>query len=92
MARRKTMVDLSSGPVSFDEFRKMLAEVLLIEEERIIPEASFVTDLFVDSLRWVEMALSIEQLGVEMPSEAFWEIQTVGDAYNTYMGHFVTGS
>lgn len=86
------MVDMGLGPVSFDEFKKILADVLLIEEEKIIPEASFVADLFVDSLRWVEMALRIEQLGVEMPSEAFWEIQTVGDAYEAYMGHFAVGT
>lgn len=86
------MVDMSLGPVSFDEFKKILAEVLLIEEERITPEASFITDLFVDSLRWVEIVLSIEQLGVEMPSEAFWEIQTVGDAYESYMSYFAVGA
>lgn len=71
--------------ISFDEFKKVLANVLLIEEEKLVPETSFTADLYVDSIRWVEMALRIEQLGVEMPAEAFWEIQTVGDAYEYYV-------
>ncbi len=71
--------------ISFDEFKKVLANVLLIEEEKLVPETSFTADLYVDSIRWVEMALRIEQLGVEMPAGAFWEIQTVGDAYEYYV-------
>lgn len=86
------MAEMSPRPVSFDEFKKILAEVLVIEEEKIVPEASFITDLFVDSLRLVEIVLRIEHLGVEMPSEAFWEIQTVGDAYESYMSHFAAGT
>ena len=78
-------MEANQGPVSYDEFRKILADVLLVEEERIVPEASFTTDLFVDSLRLVELVLTIERLGAEIPSEKFWEIQTVGDAYDTYV-------
>jgi acyl carrier protein len=81
-----------SGPnaISYDEFRTLLSDVLLVEEERIVPEASFATDLFVDSLRLVELVLSIERLGAEIPSEKFWEIQTVGDAYDVYV-RYATG-
>ena len=81
------MVERTSERMSFDEFKKVLANVLLIEEEKLIPETSFTADLYVDSIRWVEMALRIEQIGVEMPAEAFWEIQTVGDAYEYYVNH-----
>jgi acyl carrier protein len=77
----------SQTPISFDEFKRFLAEVLLIEEEKLSPEASLVNDLYVDSLRWVEMALRVEQLGVQMPTEAFWDIHTVGDAYEAYVKH-----
>ena len=81
------MVERNAERISFDEFKKVLANVLLVEEEKLIPETSFTADLYVDSIRWVEMALRIEQLGVEMPAEAFWEIQTVGDAYEYYANH-----
>lgn len=70
--------------VSFDEFKTLLSEVLLIGEDKLVREASFVNDLSVDSIRWVEMAVRIEQMGVAIPTEAFWEIQTVGDAYDFY--------
>lgn len=86
------MVERAPEPMSFDEFKKVLAGVLLIGEEKITPEASFTTDFCVDSIRWVEMALRIEQLGVKMPSEAFWEIQTAGDAYEYYVNHFAVSA
>jgi acyl carrier protein len=84
------MAATGSGPISYDQFRKTLAEVLLVEEERITPQASFTKDLYVDSLRLVELVLTIEQLGAEIPSERFWEIQTVGDAYGVYV-QYATG-
>jgi hypothetical protein len=34
------------------------------------------------------MALSIEQLGVTMPADAFWAIETVGDAYDYYLENY----
>ena len=82
-----TMTEINPAPISFDEFSKFLADVLLIEVERITPQASFVVDLCVDSLRWAEMALRMCKLGVEIPTEVFWEIQTVGDAYQVYLKH-----
>jgi acyl carrier protein len=72
------MSNSSNEKLSFEEFSKVLAEVLLVPEERITREASFTTDLTVDSIRWVEMALSIEQMGVQVPTEAFWDINTWG--------------
>ena len=84
------MTEASSRPIPYEEFRKILADVLLVEEERIVPEASFTKDLFVDSLRLIELVLSIERLGAEIPSEKFWEIQTVGNAYDVYV-QYATG-
>lgn len=74
-----------SEVMSFDDFKKVLAEVLAVSEEKVTPEASFITDLAVDSIRMVEMVLMIEELGVKIPPEAAWKIQTVGDAYSYYM-------
>jgi len=84
------MAETGSGPIPYDEFRTMLSEVLLVEEERITPEASFTKDLYVDSLRLIELVLTIERLGAEIPSEKFWEIQTVGNAYDVYV-KYATG-
>jgi len=81
------MASSSGKTLSFEEFRKLLAEVLLIEEEKLRPEASFANDLYVDSLRWADMALRIEEIGAQIPTEAFWDIQTVEDAYRAYLGY-----
>lgn len=80
----------SQEPMSFNEFQEFLAGVLLVEPEQLSPEASLINDLYVDSLRWVEMGLRIERLGVEIPTEAFWDIHTVGDAYELYVTHLAT--
>ena len=82
------MSDITTTAMSFEEFKKMLAEVLLTGEDRLTPEASFINDLCVDSIRWLEMALTIERLGVQIPAEALWDIQTVGDAYQYYLNNF----
>lgn len=78
------MAEAVRGPLSFDEFKKILAEELLVSEDMLSPEASFITDLAVDSIRLVEMLLRLEELGVPIPPEVAWEIQTVGDAYKYF--------
>lgn len=86
------MVLTSSTPISFEEFRHLLSEILLIDEEQLTPSASFVDDLYVDSLRWAEMAIRIEDLGAQIPTEAFWEIDTVQGAYDCYRSHLAKAS
>jgi acyl carrier protein len=76
------------SPITLEEFKKMLADVLLVSEDKLTPEASFLNDLLVDSIRWLELALSIERLGVRIPTEALWDIQTVGDSYRYYLKSF----
>ncbi len=74
----------SKGPITFREFQHMLAGVLQVEEEQLVPEASFVTDLMVDSIKLVELMLGLEENGINIPMEAAWDVQTVGDAYRVY--------
>jgi acyl carrier protein len=81
------VVKTKSNSITYDEFTRVLADVLLVHQEKLTPETSFTNDLFIDSLKMVEMALRIEQLGVSIPTEAYWEIQTVGDAYEAYSNH-----
>lgn len=75
----------TNSPMSFDEFKEILSEVLMANPDRLVREAYFITDLAVDSIRMVELLLRIEELGLKIPPEAAWEIQTVGDAYNYYL-------
>jgi acyl carrier protein len=72
------------GKYSFDEFRKLVAEELLVDEEEITPKTTF-TDLRVDSVRMVDMMLRLEEQGIRIPWEAGWQIETVGDAYRFYL-------
>ncbi len=71
-------------PLSFEEFQHMLADVLQMDEEKLIPEASFVNDLMVDSIKLVELMLGLEENGINIPMEAAWDVNTVGDAYRVY--------
>lgn len=76
-----------SVPISFEEFRQLIARELQIDEAKVVPEASFVEDLMADSIRLVELMLRLEDQGIQIPLEAAWEIRTVGDAYRLYREH-----
>ena len=70
------------GTLRFEDFRRFLSETLDVSEEMLQPEASFLTDLAIDSLRMVELVLHLEaRLGMTIPVEEAWNIQTVRDAY-----------
>jgi len=70
--------------ITFEEFRRIIAEELDVDENRVVPEASFVEDLMADSIQLVEMMLRLEELGVAIPMEKAWQVRTVGDAYRLY--------
>ena len=77
----------SAKLLSFDEFKTFLSDILGVASVAIDRDTHFMGDLAVDSLKLVEMILQFElELGIEVPTDAAWEIQTVGDAYNYYVG------
>jgi acyl carrier protein len=69
----------------FDEFKRILARELRLDEKRVVPEASFITDLRVDSTRVVDTMLRLEDRGIDIPLELAWQIETVGDAYQAML-------
>lgn len=73
-----------SDPITFEEFRRLIATELNVEESRVVPEASFVEDLFADSIRLVELLLHLGERGVTIPLQEAWSVRTVGDAYHLY--------
>lgn len=75
------------GPVTFEEFRKLIARELHVKEALVKPETSFVDDLFADSIRLVEMMLRLKEEGITIPMEEAWNVRTVGDAYRIYSSH-----
>ena len=76
--------DLTKDPVPFEEFRHIIAEELQVETGKVVREASFVDDLLADSIQLVELMLHMEEMGISIPVEAAWEVETVGDAYRVY--------
>jgi acyl carrier protein len=82
----------SKGPVTFEEFKYMLVDILQVDEEKVIPDASFVSDLMVDSIKLVELMLGLEENGINIPIEAAWDVQTVGDAYRVYKESMTGGN
>lgn len=74
-------------PLSFEAFQAILADLIDADVSRLRPEAYFITDLGLDSLRMVEVLLRLEELGVEISPDLAWRIHTVGDAYRYYREH-----
>ena len=72
--------------LSFDEFKAFLSDIFGVASIVLDRDTHFMGDLAVDSLKLVEMILQFElELGIEVPTDAAWEIQTVGDAYDYYI-------
>lgn len=78
---------MSSAPaLSFEQFQEFLSNALGIAQVTLTPDASFMNDLAVESLKMAELIVQFEhQLGIKIPSDMPWEIETVGDAYNYYL-------
>jgi acyl carrier protein len=76
--------------IPFEEFRRMIAQELKVDKDRVVHDASFVEDLFADSIQLVELMLRMEEAGIPIPLEAAWEVETVGDAYRLYKEHAVS--
>jgi acyl carrier protein len=74
----------SDEPLSFAEFQSALSDLLQVDVGLLQPEAYLVTDLGVDSIRLVELLLQLEERGLALSLEQFWEVQTVADAYRCY--------
>ncbi len=67
---------------------KIIADQLGVDEEKVVPEASFIADLNADSLDLAELMMSLEdQFEVTISDEDSRAIVTVGDALNYLREH-----
>jgi len=66
----------------FIKIKKIIADKLEVEEDKITLETSFRQDLGADSLDTYELVYGIEEeLGITIPDEKANEFETVKDAY-----------
>lgn len=78
-----------------ERLKRLVAEKLGVEEEKVVLSASFVDDLNADSLDLVELIMSLEEefsdsnTKVEIPDEDAEKIKTVQDAMDYLKDHGV---
>lgn len=64
-----------------EKLKKIIAEVLNVDEDEITPDTAFVEDLGADSLDIFQIIMGIEEeFDVEVPVEAAETIKTVDEA------------
>jgi len=78
---------------TFERVRKLNVEQLGVDEDQVVPSASFVDDLNADSLDLVELIMSMEEefskdaKSVEISDEDAEKIVTVQDAIDYLKDH-----
>ncbi len=63
-----------------DKVKDVIVETLNVNEEQVVPTASFIEDLGADSLDTVELVMAFEEaFGMDIPDEDAEKLLTVGD-------------
>ena len=67
--------------MEFEKLKKIIAEVLNVDEEEITADTTFVDDLGADSLDIFQIIMGLEEeIDIEIPNDEAEKIVTVGDA------------
>ncbi len=67
--------------MEFEKLKKIIVEVLNVEEDDIKLETTFIDDLGADSLDVFQIIMGLEEeFDIEIPNEEAEKIVTVGDA------------
>ncbi len=66
---------------NFEQLKKLIVELLEVDESKVVPEASFVDDYNADSLDFIELITAVEDtFKIEIPDEDAEKLNTVQDA------------
>ncbi len=66
---------------TFEQLKKLIVELLEVDESEVVPEASFVDDYNADSLDFIELITAVEDtFKIEIPDEDAEKLDTVQDA------------
>ena len=69
--------------MEFEKLKKIIAEVLNVDEEELTMETTFVDDLGADSLDVFQIIMGLEEeFDIEIPAEEAEKITTVEEAVN----------
>lgn len=72
---------------AFATFKEAAVDVLAVDAEKVVPEASFADDLDADSLDLVEFVMALEEkFDVEIPESDLEGVKTVGQAFELVCG------
>lgn len=67
---------------AFATYKDAAVDVLSVDADKVVPEASFADDLDADSLDLVEFVMALEdKFGVEIPESDLEGVKTVGQAF-----------
>ena len=67
--------------MEFEKLKKIIVEVLNVDESEISLETTFIDDLGADSLHVFQIIMGLEEeFDIEIPNEEAEKIVTVGDA------------
>ena len=67
--------------MEFEKLRKIIVEVLNVDENEVTMESTFIDDLGADSLDVFQIIMGLEEeFDIEIPNEEAEEIVTVADA------------
>ncbi len=73
--------------------REVAPEILGVEADAVVEEASFKDDLDADSLDLVELVMGLEErLDISIPEDELAEIKTVGQAVDLVVGKLAVGT
>ncbi|MBI2266927.1 MAG: acyl carrier protein [Armatimonadetes bacterium] len=76
----------------YERVRRIVADQLGVDEDEVVPNASFTDDLGADSLDNVEMIMALEQeFSLEISDEDAEKIVTVNDAVKYIQEHMEEG-